>query len=75
MSRTNGFAFVAEDGKPLVRAKRISGLTRTSGELEIDARVAGRISLVAALLACYLLIRKSGEEAAAVITTVAVVAF
>jgi hypothetical protein len=74
LGREEGFGLIGEDGQPILRAKRRSGLTHTSGEVQIDARVAGRSALVAALLACYLLIRKSGEEAAAVAATVAVVA-
>jgi hypothetical protein len=58
----------------VARAKLRSGLARMSGEVEIDARVVGRAALVAAVLACYLLIRKNDEEAASVAATVAVVA-
>ena len=69
-----GFGFIDADGEPLLRAKLRSGLARTSCEVRIDARLAEREALVAALIACYLRIRKNDEEAASVAARIAVVA-
>ena len=74
LGRKEGFGFVSPDGTPFLRAKLRSGLDRTSVEVQIGAGVADREALIAALLSCYLLIRKNDEEAASVAATVAVVA-
>jgi hypothetical protein len=63
LHRGRGFAFVDPDGVPLLTAKVRTGLLKSSGELEIDPRLSRRQAAVAALLACYLLIRRNEQAA------------
>lgn len=63
LGRKHGFGFVGEDGDPFVTAKVRSGLLRSSGEVKVNANLDERAAIVAALLACYLLIRRNEETA------------
>jgi hypothetical protein len=63
LRRGRGFGFVDPEGVPLLTAKVRTGLLRSSGELEIDSRLSERQATVAALLACYLLIRRNEQAA------------
>jgi hypothetical protein len=58
--------FVDPAAGAIVRARIHSGLARTSGEVEIDTSVREEDALVAALLACFVLIRKRDEDVAVV---------
>ncbi len=63
LGRQHGFGFVGEDGDPFVTAKVRSGLLRSSGEVKINASLDELAAIVAALLACYLLICRNEEAA------------
>src|SRR5262249_56451567 len=59
----HGYGFLDLDGHPLLRAKLRGGVTPTSGEVEVSAGLAEGEGLIAALLACFLLIRKHEQTA------------
>jgi hypothetical protein len=59
-----GFGFIGRDERPLVSARVRSGVLRSSGEVRIDPQLGEREATVAALLACYLLIRRNEDAAA-----------
>ena len=63
LRRGRGFAFVDPEDMPLLTAKVRTGLVRSSGELELDPRLSEHQATVAALLACYLLIRRNEQAA------------
>jgi hypothetical protein len=63
LRRGRGFGFIDLEGEPLLTAKVRTGLLRSSGQLEIDQRLSERQATVAALLACYLLIRRNEQAA------------
>jgi hypothetical protein len=65
LGRRRGFGFVGEDEEPLVAAKVRSGLFTSSGEVEIKAGLQEQTALVAAILACYMLIRRAEEASGA----------
>jgi hypothetical protein len=64
LGRREGHGLVRPDGEPFLRAKVASGIARTTGEVEVAREVPAEDALVVALLASYLLIRKTEEEAA-----------
>jgi hypothetical protein len=64
LGRRAGYGFVGADGEPLLRAKVASGIFRTSGELEVDQSLPSGDGPLLALVAAYLLIRKTEEDAA-----------
>jgi hypothetical protein len=68
------FGFVGDGDQPLVTARVRSGIMRSSGEVAIEPGVDERQAAVAALLACYLLIRRNDEAAGAAAGTVAATA-
>jgi hypothetical protein len=70
LGRRAGYGFVGRDGEPLLRAKVASGLFRTNGQLEIDQRLSRGDGALLALIAAYLLIRKTEEDAAVAASTV-----
>jgi hypothetical protein len=65
LGRKEGHGFVAERGRPLLRASVRSGILRSSGEVQVDPELGDRDALVAALLAAFLLIRRNDEAAVA----------
>jgi hypothetical protein len=67
-----GYGFVGPDGKPLLRAKVVSGIARTNGEVEVADDVPEQDALVAAVLASFLLIRKAEDTASAAASSSAV---
>lgn len=62
LGRGKGVGFVGTDGDPLVVAKMRMGLFRSRIELEVDAELPDHEALVAALLASYLVIRRTGQQ-------------
>ena len=68
-----GHGFVGSDGEPLLRAKVSSGIMRTNGEVEVADDLPERDALVAAVVASFLLIRKSEDDASAAAGSVAAV--
>jgi hypothetical protein len=60
-----GHGFVAPDGDLLLRGKVFSGIARTNGEIEVADELPEEDALVAALVASYLLIRRTEDQAAA----------
>jgi hypothetical protein len=73
LDHKQGFGFVGSDGQPLLSARVRTGLLRSNGEVRIHG-VDDRRAIVAALLACYLLIRRNEQDAAGSAGTTAVVA-
>jgi len=59
------YGFVGPDGEPWLRAKVSSGIARTNGEVDVADDLPEHDALIAALLASFLLIRKTEEQAAA----------
>jgi hypothetical protein len=68
LGRGQGYGLVGPDREPWLRAKVSSGITRTSGQVEVAA---GHDPALPSLIAAYLLIRKTDEAAAAASATVA----
>jgi hypothetical protein len=64
LGHKEGFGFVGPDGRPLLSARVRTGLFHSSGEVKVNPGLDARQALVASLLACYLLIRRSEEAAA-----------
>jgi hypothetical protein len=64
LGHNQGFGFVRPDGQTLLRARLRTGLFHSTGEIQIDPGLDEREAIVAALLACYLLIRRNEETAA-----------
>ena len=74
LGHKQGFGFEGSAGQPLVSARVRSGLIRSSGEVKINAGLDERQAILAALLACYLLIRRNEEAAAGAAGSTAAVA-
>jgi hypothetical protein len=72
LGRGEGYGFVGPDDEPLVRAKIASGIARTNGEVEVADGLPEQEAILAALMACILLIRKAEDVAAASASTGAV---
>ena len=68
LGRGQGYGLVGLDGEPWLRAKVSSGITRTTGQVEVAA---DHDPALPSLIAAYLLIRKADEAAAAASATVA----
>ena len=65
LSRKEGYGFVGPDGEHFLRAKVSSGFAHTNGEVEIADDLLGRDTLVLAILASYLVLRKAEDDASA----------
>jgi hypothetical protein len=71
LGRQLGSGFVGPDGETLARGKLRTGLTRTTGELEVADDLPEQDALLAAALTAYLLIRKADDTAGVVAASVA----
>jgi hypothetical protein len=69
LGRGQGYGLQDRAGGTVLRGKVSRGLTRTTGQVEVEA---GRDAGLPALLAAYLLIRKAEEDEAAAVTTVVI---
>jgi hypothetical protein len=69
LGRGKGHGFVGPGGEPWLRAKVSSGLTRTTGMVEVAE---GRDAALPAVLAAYLLIRRAEQAASAASTAIVV---
>jgi hypothetical protein len=65
LGRKEGHGFVDPEGEQLLRAKISSGFLHTNGEVEAVKELPGQDAVVLALLASYLLIRKTEDDASA----------
>src|SRR6476620_3356480 len=70
LGRKLGSGFVGPDGETLVRGKLRTGLTRTTGELQVADDLPEHDALLAAAMTAYLLIRKAGDTAGAAAASV-----
>jgi len=71
LGRKLGSGFVGPDGETLVRGKLRTGLTRTTGELQVADDLPEHDALLAAAMTAYLLIRKADDTAGAAAASVA----
>jgi hypothetical protein len=71
LGRKVGSGFVVSEGETLVRGTVRTGLTRTTGELEVADDLPEHEALLAAALTAYLLIRKAADTSGAVAASIA----